>query len=129
MPWPRGFDAVDFDWRSSRNGWNRPHGVGAAADAGDERIGQPAFGGLHLLARLAADDRLEIAHHGRIRMRAGDRADAIERVGDVGDPIAQRLFIASLSVLEPRLDGANLGAEHFHPPAFGFCRSTSTAPM
>ena len=43
--------------------------------------GKPAFGRLHLLARLAADDRLEIAHHRRIRMRSGDRADAIERVG------------------------------------------------
>ena len=37
------------------------HGIGAAADAGDQRIGQPPFGGLHLLTRLAADNALKIA--------------------------------------------------------------------
>ena len=31
-----------------------------------------------------ADDRLEVAHHGGIGMRAGGGADAIERVVDVG---------------------------------------------
>ena len=66
-------------------------GVGAAADAGDQRVGQAAFGLQHLLARFAADDRLEIAHHGRIGMRARRRADDVEGVLDIGDPVAQRL--------------------------------------
>ena len=90
------------------------HGVGAAADAGDQRIRQPAFGLQHLLARLAADDRLEIAHHGRIGMRAGHRADAIERVVHIGDPIAQCLVHRILQRLGPEFDGANLGAEDLH---------------
>src|SRR5437016_14324964 len=42
------------------------HGVTAAADAGDNRVGKPA-GELHdLRARFAADDRLKFAHHPRI---------------------------------------------------------------
>ena len=50
-------------------------GVGAAADAGDQRVGQAAFGFQHLFARFFADDRLKVAHHGRIGVRAGDGAD------------------------------------------------------
>ena len=91
------------------------HGIGAAADAGDERIRQSAFGGLHLLARLAADDRLEIAHHGGIRMRAGHRTDAVERIGNVGDPVAQCLVHRIFKRLRAQLDAANLGPEHLHP--------------
>jgi len=85
------FDAVDLDRTLIEEGVEQAHGVGAAADAGDQRIRQAAFRRLHLLARLTADDRLEIAHHGRIGMRAGDGADAVERIADVGDPVAQRL--------------------------------------
>ena len=58
--------------------------------------------------------RLEIAHHGGIRVRAGDGADAIKRVGDIGDPVAQRLVHGVFQRLRTRLDGANLGAEHLH---------------
>jgi hypothetical protein len=65
-------------------------GIGATADGGDQRIGQAAFGGQHLVFRLAADHRLEVAHHRRIGMRPRNRADAIERVGDIGHPVAQR---------------------------------------
>ncbi len=68
----------------------------------------------HLLARLAADDRLEIAHHGRVRMRPRHRADAIERVVHIGDPVAQRLVHRILQRLGTRFDGANLGAEDLH---------------
>ena len=90
------------------------HGIGAAADAGDQRIGKPAFGSLHLLARLAADDRLEVAHHRRIRMRPGDRADAVERIADIGHPIAQRFVHGILERACTGLDRAHLGAENFH---------------
>ncbi len=55
--------------------------IGAAADAGDERVRQAAVLVEHLRARFAADDRVEIAHHLRIRMRTGDRADDVEGVG------------------------------------------------
>ncbi len=57
---------------------------------------------------------LEIAHHRRIRMRARDRADAIERVGDIGHPVAQRLVHRVLERVRAGLTGAHFGAEHFH---------------
>ena len=38
-----------------------PDRVRAAADAGDDRVGQPALGLEHLRARLAADHRLQLA--------------------------------------------------------------------
>ncbi len=50
-------------------------GVGAAADAGHERVGQTAFRGDHLFLRFLADNRLEVAHHGGIGMRTRGRAD------------------------------------------------------
>ena len=48
-------------------GMEEADGVRAAADAGDERIGQPSLGALELLANLVADHRLEVAHHRGIR--------------------------------------------------------------
>ena len=53
--------------------------------------GQPADLLEHLLPRLAADHRLELADHQRIRMRAERRAEQVVGVGDVGDPVAHRL--------------------------------------
>ena len=92
----------------------QPHGVRAAADAGDERIGKTALGLQHLLARLAADDRLEIAHHHRIGMRARDGADAVERRADIGHPVAQRLVHRVLERLRAGHDRHHRGAEHVH---------------
>ena len=86
-----GFNAVDFHRRIVEERMEQADGVGAAADARDQRIGQAPFSGLHLRAHFIADHALEIAHHRRIGMRASRRADAIERVGDIGDPIAQSL--------------------------------------
>ena len=93
----------------------QPHGVGTAADAGDQRIGQTAFRSHDLLARLAADDRLKVAHHGGIRVRAGDRANAVEGIVHVGDPVAQRLVHRVLQRLGTGFHGANLCAEDLHP--------------
>ena len=54
-------------------------------------VRQAALALQHLRARLVADDALEVAHHDRIRMRAGGGADEVEGVCDVGDPVAHRL--------------------------------------
>ena len=51
--------------------------VGAPADAGDDGGGQLAFGLQNLLARLFADDAVEVAHHGGIRMRAQHAAQQV----------------------------------------------------
>ena len=67
------------------------HRVRATADAGVQAVGQPAFGGHHLFARLAPDHRLEIAHELGIGMRAGDGTDDVEGILNVGHPIAQGL--------------------------------------
>ena len=97
------------------------HGVRAAADAGDQRIGQPAFGRQHLLARLAADDRLKIAHHHRIGMRAGDGADAVERVEPtLVTQSRSASFIASLSVFDPDSTGTTLAPSMCMRNTFGF---------
>ena len=40
-----GFDAVDFDGAFVEERMKQAHGIRAAADAGDQRIRQPAFGG------------------------------------------------------------------------------------
>ena len=107
-------DAVDFDAAVVKERMEQAHGVRAAADAGDQRIRQPAFGLLHLHAGLVADDALEVAHHHRIGMRAGDRADAVERVRHVGHPVAQRLVHRVLERLRARLDRPHLGAQRLH---------------
>ena len=53
-----------------RSYYEEADGVRAAADAGDEGVGEaPAVAAQVLLARLAANDALEVAHHGRVRMR------------------------------------------------------------
>ena len=69
---------------------------------------------MHLLARLAADDGLEIAHHHRIRMRPGDGADAIESRADIGHPVAQRLVHRVFQRLRSGLHRHHFGAEHVH---------------
>ncbi len=75
---------------------------------------------LHLRARLVADDALEVAHHRGIRMRARDRADAVERVVHVGHPVAQRLVHRVLQRARaghhrPHLRAERLHAHHVRP--------------
>src|SRR5690349_14307831 len=47
--------------------------IAAAADAGDHRVWQPTELVARLLDRLAADDRLKVAHDSRKGMRPDDR--------------------------------------------------------
>jgi hypothetical protein len=81
--------------------------IAAAADAGGDRIGQAAVLGQHLLARFAADDGVEVAHHARIRMRAGHGADDVEGVLHVGHPVAHRF-------VERVLQGGRAGSDRHH---------------
>ena len=90
-PMARRLPPVDLDLRIVQERVEQAHGIGAATDARDQRIRQASFSGHHLLARFVADDRLEVAHHHRVGMRAGHGADAVERICNVGHPIAQRL--------------------------------------
>ncbi len=95
-------DAVDLDVLVVEEWVKETDGVRAATDAGDEGIGQFAFGLHDLLAHLTADDRLEVAHHLRIGMRARRRADDVVGVADVGHPVAERLVHGVLERALPR---------------------------
>ena len=89
-------------------------GVGAAADARNQAVGQTAFLRLHLFAHLIADDELEIAHHGGIGVRAGGRADQVIGARDARDPVAQRLVHGVLQRARARRHRAHFGAQHLH---------------
>ena len=89
--------------------------VGTAADAGGDRVGQPAVAVQHLGPGLGADHPLELADHHRERMRPGDRADQVVGVVDAGDPVAHRVVHRVLEGLGARLDRDHLGAEQPHP--------------
>ena len=59
---------------------------------------------VELPPHLAPDDRLEVAHHHRIRMRPGGGPDAVVGRPDVGDPVADRLVHRVLERAAPRPD-------------------------
>ena len=95
------------------------HRVRPAADAGDQRVGQPALGLPHLLADLLADDRLEVADHRRIGVRAGHRADAVEGVAHVRHPVAQRVVHRVLERAAARRHRHHRRAEQPHAEDVG----------
>ena len=90
------------------------HCVRTAADTSDRVIGLAATLLLHLANALLADHGLEITHHHRIRMRAGNSADDVEGVGNVGHPVAHGFVQRILERLRTRFDGHDGGAEQLH---------------
>ncbi len=88
-------------------------GVGAAADAGDDRIRQAAFALQHLRFGFFADHALEFTHDSRVRMRAGGGAEHIVRGFIAAGPVAQR-FVAGVF----QGGGAAVHRDHFraHQP-------------
>ena len=97
----------------------QPHRVRSAADARHRGIRQPALGFLQLRLGFLADHRLEVAHHHRIRMRAGDGADQVIGVLDIGDPVAQRLVHRVLQRGRARGHRLHLGAQQLHAEHVG----------
>ena len=97
----------------------QPHRVRAAADRRHQRVRQPAFLGQDLLPGLGADHRLEVAHHGRVGMRPRDRADDVERVVRVADPVAQGLVQRVLQRARARAHRPHLGAQQPHAEHVG----------
>ena len=91
MPSPAASAPTMRTSRSLRNAWKMPIALLPPPTQAVDGIGQAAVFGEHLRARLAADDGVEVAHHPRIRMRAGDGADDVERVAHVRHPVAHRL--------------------------------------
>jgi hypothetical protein len=114
MPRPPASTPISRTPASFTNGVEDAHRVAAAADARDDRIRQAAELLETLRARFAADDRLELAHHERIRMRPQHAAEQVIRVGDVGHPVTHGLVDR---VLQRPRSGAHLddfGAEQPH---------------
>ena len=118
MPWPPASTPISRT-RIVEERVEQPHRVGAAADAGHRHVRQPALGFLHLLLGFFADHRLEVAHHHRIRMRAGDGADQIVGVLHIGDPVAHRLVHRVLQGGGARGHRLHLGPEQFHAEHVG----------
>ena len=110
-----GFDANQPHARVVEESVEDPDGVAAAADAGDDDVGQPSRLVENLRARLASDHRLELAHHQRVRMRAERRAKQVVRVRDVGDPVAHRLVDRVLERAAAGVDAVHRRAEQLHP--------------
>ena len=92
----------------------RTHGVRAATDAGDDRIGQATLFLEDLPARLFADDAMEVADHGRIRMRAQYAAQKVMRGADIGDPVAHRFVDGIFQGTRAGGHALHVGAEQAH---------------
>ncbi len=113
------FDTNDPDRSVVQERIEEPHRVRSAADRGDDRVRQPTFGLVQLAAGFLADDRLEIAHHRRVWVGARHRSDAVERVTDIGDPVAQRVVHRVLQRASTRGDGDDFGAQKPHAEDIG----------
>ena len=113
------FDADDIDVLVIKERIEQPHRVRPATDRGNQRVGQTAFGGVHLFAHFLADDRLKVADHRRIGVRPCDRADAIECVAHIGDPIAQRVVHRIFQRPTARGYGDHFGTQQTHAEDVG----------
>jgi hypothetical protein len=111
---PAGFDADQFDCPIGHKRVEHADGVAPAAHAGENGIGQAAFGFQNLAARLLADARMEIAHHHGIRMRAQRGAEQVVRIGHVRYPIAHSLADGVLQCAAAGGDGLDPGAQQTH---------------
>ena len=102
-----GFHAVHGHVTVVQERVEQADGIGAPAHAGDQGVRQLAGLLEALLARLAADHGLEVAHQHRVRVRPGHGADDVEGIVHVGDPVAHRL-------VHGVLEGARTGGHRHH---------------
>ena len=90
-------------------------GVRPAAHTRHHGVGKTTRHLLDLNARLQADDPLEVAHHGRERVRPGRGAEAVVGAVGVGDPVPEGLVDGVLEGLRTGFDRDHLGAQQPHP--------------
>ena len=109
-----GLDADERDALVAHEGREDADRVGAAADAGDDAVGQATLALEDLRARLVADHPLQVAHERRVGRRADRRADDVVRGVDVGDPVADRLRRRLLERARAGLDRRHGRAQQLH---------------
>ncbi|KAG1440253.1 hypothetical protein G6F57_019089 [Rhizopus arrhizus] len=103
----RRFDADQAHVFIGDVGMEDAHGVRAAAHSRHDVVGLAADGFRHLRQAFVADDGLEVAHHAGIGVGTRYRADDVERVFDVGDPVAH-------GFVQRVLQGARTGSDRHH---------------
>src|SRR5262245_53102733 len=82
-----GFEAEQLHALVFHERMEQPDRVRTTADARNRDVGQLPRRIEHLLARLAADDRLQLTHDVRIRMRADRRTEAVVRAVRIAHPV------------------------------------------
>jgi len=93
--------------------------VGPATDASNQEVGQAAGLGKDLLAGLAPDDALQVAHDERIRVRAEGRAEQIVGIAQGGGPVTQGLVDGILEGAAAGVHGTHLSAQQTHAQHVG----------
>src|SRR6202140_2107598 len=86
-----GLDTDDCDTAIAEKSVKQADRIGAAADAGDDRIGQRTAVLEQLATGLASDDRLQLANDVGVGMTADRRTQQVIGTGRIGDPVTQRL--------------------------------------
>jgi hypothetical protein len=109
-----GLDADQFDAGVIDERVEHAGGVAAAADAGDDNIGQLAGLIETLLPGLASDDGLEVAHDAREGVWPDDAAEDVVRRADTCHPVAQRLVDGVAQRPAARRHRDDLGAHRPH---------------
>ena len=114
-PSPPASQPISRTASSGMNAWNTPIAFDPPPTQAITASGsRPAMASTCSL-RLHPDDPLEVAHHGRERVRAHHRADAVVAGVDRGHPVAERLVDGVLERPAARRDRHHLGAEQPHP--------------
>ena len=91
-----------------------PSCIRSTTDTGHDQVGDAVARCFHLRARLVTDHSLKFAHHPRERVRTHDRAQAIVRVVDLGDPGAHRLVHGIFERPTATRHGMDRCAEELH---------------
>ena len=107
-------DTVHGDFLERQKRMEHADSVGTTTDASNQRVRQAADLGTGLVNQLAADDGVEVAHQHRIRVWAGDGADHVEGVVNIGHPVAQRLVERVLERAGATGHRHDLGTQQLH---------------
>ena len=95
-------------------GIKNSHCVASTTHTGDHRIRLTTDQSRHLGQALVTNHPLKITHHGGVWVRARHRTDDVERVLDIGDPIAQGFVERVFQCFAAAIDRHHRGAQQLH---------------